>query len=139
MTIASTTVPGLRSAEVDTGVEMKPGQTLALAGLVQTRVEARTVGLPWLADLPYLGIPFRRNTEEINEIELLVLVTPQVIEAVDCNELPPCRPGMHSVSPDDHDFYFHGHIEVPAKGVCASRHARLLVEELWLRAERAAA
>jgi pilus assembly protein CpaC len=119
VTIASTTVPGLRVREVDTGVEMKPGQTLALAGLVQTRVEARSSGLPWLADLPYLGIPFRRNTETINEIELLVLVTPQVIEAVDCNELPPCRPGMHSVSPDDCDFYFGGMIEAPATGVCA--------------------
>ncbi len=61
VTINSTTVPGLRVREVDTGVEMKPGQTFALAGLVQTRVEARTVGLPWLADLPYLGVPFRRT------------------------------------------------------------------------------
>ena len=119
VTINSTTVPGLRVREVDTGVEMKPGQTLALAGLVQTRVEAQSSGLPWLADLPYLGVPFRRNTESINEIELLILVTPQVIEAVDCNELPPCRPGMHSVSPDDHEFYFGGQLEVPAKGPCA--------------------
>ncbi len=43
---------------------------------------------------------------------------------------------MHSVSPDDHDFYFGGQLEVPAKGRVRSRHARLLVERLWLRSQR---
>ncbi|HRX80263.1 MAG TPA: pilus assembly protein N-terminal domain-containing protein, partial [Pirellulaceae bacterium] len=40
VTINNTTVPGLRTRWVDTGVEMKAGQTLALAGLIQTQVES---------------------------------------------------------------------------------------------------
>jgi pilus assembly protein CpaC len=118
ISINGITVPGFKERYVDTGVEMKPGQTLALAGLVQTRVESHNQGLPWLSDLPYLGVPFRRVREEVNEVELLILVTPEVIDGVDCNELPPCRPGMHSEPAHDHDFYLKGYLEVPAAGPC---------------------
>ncbi len=118
ISINGTTVPALKERVVDTAVEMKPGQTLALAGLVQTKLESHNQGLPWLSDLPYIGVPFRRVREEMNEIELVILVTPEVIEAVDCNEVPPCLPGMHSESPRDHDFYLKGFLEVPASGPC---------------------
>jgi pilus assembly protein CpaC len=53
VTINNTTVPGLRSRWVDTAVEMNAGQTLALAGLIQTQVEAESRGIPWLSDLPW--------------------------------------------------------------------------------------
>ncbi|MGC4006467.1 MAG: type II and III secretion system protein family protein [Pirellulales bacterium] len=118
VTINGTTVPGLRTRSVDTAVEMKPGQTLALAGLVQNRVESINVGLPWLSDLPYLGIPFRKNSDTMNEIELLILVTPQYVNAVDASEVPPCGPGMHTVLPNDCDFYGRGHMETPAGPPC---------------------
>ena len=112
-------IPALKERVVDTAVEMKPGQTLALAGLVQTKLESSNKGLPWLSDLPYVGAAFRRVREEINEVELLILVTPEVIESIDCNELPICRPGMHSEPACDHDFYLKGYLEVPANGPCA--------------------
>ena len=48
-------VPGLKTSNVDTGVEMKAGQTLALAGLVQTRIDAVERGLPFFSDLPLIG------------------------------------------------------------------------------------
>ena len=118
ISINGVTVPALKERVVDTAVEMKPGQTLALAGLVQTKSESSNKGLPWISELPYIGVPFRRVREEVNEIELLVLVTPQVIEAVDCNELPPCLPGMETESPSDWDYYLKGHLEVPSKGPC---------------------
>jgi pilus assembly protein CpaC len=118
VSINGVTVPGFKERVVDTGVEMKPGQTLALAGLVQTKVESHNQGLPWLADLPYVGVAFRRVREEVNEVELLILVTPEVIEGVDCHELPPCRPGMHSELANDCDFYFKGFLEVPAPPPC---------------------
>lgn len=118
VTINGTTVPGLRVREVDTAVEMKAGQTLALAGLVQNRVESIQAGIPWLADVPYLGVPFRKTADAMNEVELLVLVTPQYVNAVDCSELPPCGPGSGTVLPRDCDFYFRGAVEVPAGPPC---------------------
>ncbi|NCC94154.1 MAG: type II and III secretion system protein family protein, partial [Opitutae bacterium] len=114
VTLDSTTVPGLRTREIDTGVEMNAGQTLAIAGLVQTRVESENKGLPWASELPYLGALFRRVQNENNEIELLILVTPELVEAMEAHEVPPCGPGTRTTDPDDWDLYMRGHLEVPA-------------------------
>jgi len=111
-------VPGLRIREVDTGVEMRSGQTLALAGLVQNRVEAEKRGIPYIGDVPYLGAPFRRVEEDMNEIELLILVTPELVAPMEAYEVPPCGPGMNTTSPRDCDLYWRGHIEVPSCGPC---------------------
>jgi len=111
--VGSTTVPGLRVREVDTGVEMQAGQTLALAGLVQTRVEASNRGIPWLSELPYIGVPFRSVHDERNEIELLILVTPELVDAMDAHEVPQCLPGMRTTRPGDWDLIMRGHLEVP--------------------------
>lgn len=116
VTINSTTVPGLRVREVDTGVEMKAGQTLAIAGLVETRVEAQRRGLPWISDVPYIGVPFRRVVERTNDVELLILVTPELVSAMNPEEVPPAGPGMSTASPSDSELYFGGLIEV--QGCC---------------------
>ncbi len=113
------TVPSLIVREVDTGVELKAGQTLALAGLVQTRVEAQERGLPFLSNIPYLGAAFRSVQENVNEIELLILVTPELVDGMDPHEVPVCGPGMETVSPNNCQLYFGGHLEVPACGPCA--------------------
>jgi len=115
----SFTVPGLRVRTVDTAVELKAGQTLALAGLVQTRVDAVERGLPFVSDIPYLGAAFRSVEEEVNEIELLIMVTPELVNGMDPHEVPPCGPGMETVSPTNKQLYFGGHLEVPTCGVCA--------------------
>ncbi|MGE0760822.1 MAG: histidine kinase, partial [Pirellulaceae bacterium] len=111
--INNTTVPGLRTRWVDTAVEMNAGQTLALAGLIQTQIEAETRGLPVLADLPWVGAAFRRVREQANEIELLVLVTPEFVDALDPQDVPPCGPGELTTSPSDSELYGRGYLEVP--------------------------
>lgn len=116
VTINSVTVPGLRVREIDTAAEMRPGQTMAIAGLVQTRTEAQTRGLPWISEVPYLGAPFRRVTDTFNEVELLILITPQLVDAMDANEVPPCGPGMMTERPSDCELYLNGYIEVPRCG-----------------------
>lgn len=112
------TVPALKVREVDTGVELKAGQTLALAGLVQTRIEAQERGLPFVSDLPYIGAAFRSVREEVNEIELLIMVTPEFADGMDPHEVPQCGPGMESVSPSNCQLYWGGHLEVPNCGPC---------------------
>jgi pilus assembly protein CpaC len=117
-----TAIPGFRQRRADVGVEMRAGQTLAIAGLVYQRTEAQSRGIPWLADLPWFGAPFRRNTERQNEVELVILVTPEFAEAMDPNEVPPCGPGQLTASPTDVELYYRGYLEVPKKcdnGNCA--------------------
>lgn len=113
VSIAGTTVPGLRTRWVDTGVEMNAGQTLALAGLLQNQVEAQNRGLPWVSDLPWVGAAFRRVEEQNNEVELLILVTPEFVDGLDPHEAPRCGPGQTTTSPPDVDFYWRGYLEVP--------------------------
>lgn len=118
VTLNTFEVPALRVREVDTGVEMNAGQTLALAGLIQTRIDASHRGLPFISDLPYLGAAFRRVVEEVNEIELLIMVTPEFADGLDPHEVPQCGPGMESVSPSHCELYGKGYIEVPSCGPC---------------------
>lgn len=111
--INGTSVPGIRSRFVDTAVELRAGQTLALAGLLQIRTEAQSVGLPGLSDLPYLGALFRANREVQNEVELLILVTPNFASPMESHEVPMGGPGYNSGSPLDKELYLKGYIEVP--------------------------
>ncbi len=113
VTINGISVPALRVREVDTGVEMQAGQTLAIAGLVQDRIEASNAGLPFLSDIPYFGMPFRRVKEKKNEIELVVIVTPELVSAVDASDAPRIAPGLQTTNPNDCELYFKGHLEVP--------------------------
>jgi pilus assembly protein CpaC len=113
VTVSSITVPGLSVREVDTGVELSAGQTLAIAGLVQSRIEAQRRGMPWVGELPYLGALFRHVEERNNEVELLILVTPELVDAMDAHEVPRCGPGQETASPNDWQLFMRGHIEVP--------------------------
>jgi pilus assembly protein CpaC len=108
-----TGVPGFRQRTADTAVEMRAGQTLAIAGLVFTREEASNRGIPWLADLPWAGVPFRRTSNRRNDVELLIFVTPEFCEAMEPDEVPPCGPGQLTTTPTDCELYFRGYIEVP--------------------------
>ncbi len=113
VTLNGNRVPGLRTRWVDTAVEMRAGQTLALAGLIQTRVESQNRGIPWLADLPWAGAAFRRVEEQQNEIELVVMVRPELVDALDPHEVPRNLPGQQFTSPNDVELYFRGYLEVP--------------------------
>jgi pilus assembly protein CpaC len=105
--------PATKNREVETGVEMRAGQTLAIAGLVQQRMDASNSGLPWLSEVPYMGALFRNVHEQINEVELLILVTPEFADAMDANQVPPCGPGTSTSSPTDWELFMKGYLEVP--------------------------
>ena len=66
-----------------------------------------------MSDLPYAGVLFRRVEERNNEIELLIFVTPELVDAMDAEEVPPCGPGLRTTSPNDVQLGVRGHIEVP--------------------------
>ena len=126
VTVGGSVVPGFRQRRADVGVEMKAGQTLAIAGLVYNRTESQNKGLPWIADVPWFGAPFRRVTERNNEVELVIMVTPEFAEAMDPCEVPPCGPGQLTSSPTDVELYYRGYIETPKSpckdGDCGGPH-----------------
>ncbi len=105
--------PAIKDRTAETHAELVAGQTLAIAGLVQTQIEAQNSGLPWISEVPYLGAAFRTVHEQRNEIELLIMATPEFAEAMDANEVPLCGPGTQTTSPSDWELFMKGHIEVP--------------------------
>ena len=115
ITVDGTSVPGFRLREVDTGVELKFGQTLAIAGLLQQRTIMQKRGIPYLMDVPYLGAAFSRKENKINEVELLILVRPELVEGLDPEQVPPCGPGMTTMTPDDNGLFWKGYMEVPVQ------------------------
>ena len=106
-------VPSLNVRQVDTGVEMLAGQTFALAGLIQNRVQAERRGVPFLSDIPYLGMPFRHVASRENEIELLITVTPQLVEPIDLHQVCSSGPGLNSTIPSSKALFCRGHLETP--------------------------
>ncbi len=113
VTLNGTTIPGIRQRYVETSVEMDAGQTLALAGLIQSRTESVNAGFPFFADLPYAGVLFRRVQEQVNDIEVLFLITPEFASAMEPHQVPLGGPGLDTTSPSDCELYWKGYMEVP--------------------------
>ena len=109
----ATGVPGFSVRRVNTGVKMKAGHTLALAGDYRETVTAEVRGIARIKDNPVLGPLFRRVEEETNETELLFLITPRFISEVEPNRVPRLGPGQLTTNPSDRELYIGGHLEVP--------------------------
>jgi pilus assembly protein CpaC len=105
-----TPVPGLNTRGAETTVELCQGQTLAIAGLLHVELSGDTSRIPGLGDLPYLGPLFSNTTHRRVEKELLVLVTPYLIEPMQPCQVPPV-PGQSITDPNDCEFYFMNRIE----------------------------
>ena len=49
----------------------------------------------------------------MNEVELLIMVTPELVAPMDPDEVPPCGPGLNTTTPTDWELFMKGHVEVP--------------------------
>jgi pilus assembly protein CpaC len=103
-------VPGLNTRQAHTTVDLRPGQTLAIAGLLQVTLDAQTSRVPGLGDLPVLGPFFSNTTSQRAEKELLVLVTPYLVEPMNPGQVPP-TPGDEVGEPSDFELYLLNRIE----------------------------
>jgi pilus assembly protein CpaC len=103
-------VPGIATRSAKTTVELKQGQTLAIAGLLQLQMDGTTNRIPGLGDLPILGPFFSNTTSERIEKELVILVTPYLVEPMNACQVPP-GPGDEVKDPNDLEFYLLNRIE----------------------------
>ncbi len=109
-TINGGTVPAIDQRRARTVVELREGQTLAIAGLLQTTTNATSVRIPGLGDLPIVGPWFSMLNTETVETELLVLVSPVLVAPMEASEVPDA-PGDRVLDPNDFEFFFLGRIE----------------------------
>jgi pilus assembly protein CpaC len=88
LTISGFTVPALSTRRVESEMELKDGQSFAIAGLVDNRVTEQLSKIPGLGDIPLLGKIFQSVNLNKSKTELLVLVTPRIVKPLAPNELP---------------------------------------------------
>ncbi len=103
-------VPGLNTRKALTTVELEQGQTLAIAGLLQLQLNGTTTRIPGLGDLPIIGPFFSNTSGGRTEKELVVLVTPYLIEPM-CHDQVPPTPGDEVKEPNDLELFFLNRIE----------------------------
>ena len=112
-------VPGTQTRRVQTTVELREGQTIALAGLLSHQTSTTVTRLPYLGAIPIVGpLIFANKTASQDESELLILVTPEIIRPMDADEVPPV-PGFEVTHPNNCELYFHAMTEgsAPDKNV----------------------
>jgi pilus assembly protein CpaC len=103
-------VPAIIERSARTIVELREGQTLAIAGLLQLRTTATTSRIPGLGDIPLVGPWFSSNSITSIETETIILVTPELVSPLDKNEVTEA-PGDRVYQPNDAEFYLLGRIE----------------------------
>lgn len=86
--------PGLTKRRVNTTIELNEGQTFAIAGLLNSNYSASKSVTPLLGDVPVLGALFRSVRYQRKETELVVLVTPKLVGAMNPGQVP-TLPGEH--------------------------------------------
>jgi len=74
------TIPALTVRRAETTVDLASGQSFALGGLLQNTTEQDLSKIPWLGDIPILGQLFRSNLFQHNETELVIIVTPYLVQ-----------------------------------------------------------
>ena len=102
---------GVDTRAVTTTVDLREGQVLAIAGLILDQQSGARSGVPWLADLPGLGILFNNKSHNSDETELVMLVSPEIVHPLEPSEAPSLLPGMDVTEPDDFNFYVRSRIE----------------------------
>jgi pilus assembly protein CpaC len=80
-------IPGLKVRRAETTVELPSGGSMVMAGMIQERTKQDLNGVPGVKDLPVLGALFRSRDYLSNETELVVIVTPFIVSAVNENKL----------------------------------------------------
>jgi pilus assembly protein CpaC len=89
ITLSGFRVPALTTRRAETEVELKDGQSFAIAGLLNNVAQQTADRIPILGDLPIVGTLFRSRRTQKDQTELLVLITPKLVRPLEAGEEPP--------------------------------------------------
>jgi pilus assembly protein CpaC len=89
VTLSGFLIPALTTRRAETEVELRDGQSFAIAGLIDKRLTEVFSKVPWLGDVPFLGKLFQSKSFKHNNSELLVMVTPHLVKPLEPGQAPP--------------------------------------------------
>ncbi|RUV19295.1 type II and III secretion system protein family protein [Mesorhizobium sp. M7A.F.Ca.MR.245.00.0.0] len=103
--------PIFTNRKLDTVVELRDGQSFAVGGLLSSKTTKLQEQVPWLGQVPVIGTLFRNSSNQKEETELVVIVTPHIVR--------PVKPGEQLATPfdktrpaNDPEFFVLGQLEV---------------------------
>jgi pilus assembly protein CpaC len=102
VTISGFRIPALTTRRAETDVELRDGQSFAIAGLLNNISQTNGQEIPILSALPIIGNLFKSKAERAERTELMVLITPRLVRALDPDEVPPLptTPGEFLPAPE---------------------------------------
>jgi pilus assembly protein CpaC len=109
VTVGGITAVGLRVRRLSSHIEVKDGQTFAIAGLISDQVRASVAKFPILGSLPVLGPLFRSTQWQKQETELVVLCTPYLVKPIPAQAVR--LPTDKYLDPSDVELYLMGCLE----------------------------
>jgi pilus assembly protein CpaC len=113
LVISGFEIPSLRTRRAETEVELREGQHMAIAGLLDNESSRNLTKIPILGDIPILGELFRSRALRQRRTELLVVVTPSLVMASDtAPAIPTGEPGL---TPPPKSWDWEGNLKPPAR------------------------
>lgn len=108
MTIGGTKVPAFTIRRTDTSISLADGESFVISGLISTRNASEVNKFPGLGDIPVLGAFFRNSSINREERELLMIVTPHLVQPLAVNAPLPSLPGekLRNYDPNWYRLYF---------------------------------
>ncbi|MEJ6782057.1 type II and III secretion system protein family protein [Aminobacter sp. Piv2-1] len=104
-------IPAFSTRKASTVVELRDGQSFAIAGLLQSSNRKVQSQVPWIGQVPIIGALFRSSSYIKNETDLVIIVTPRLVR--------PVKPGQQLATPldktkptNDPEFFLMGQLEV---------------------------
>jgi pilus assembly protein CpaC len=89
ITLSGFRIPALTTRRAETEVELRDGQSFAIAGLLNNVSQLTGQQIPWLSAIPIIGNLFKSKSDRAERTELMVLITPRLVRALDPDEVPP--------------------------------------------------
>ena len=99
VTLGGFRIPALTTRRAQTDVELRDGQSFAIAGLLDHQAQDDTAGIPLLSKLPIVGYLFKSKAERSQQTELMVLITPRLVRPLNPDEVPPLPTQFKSFVP----------------------------------------
>jgi pilus assembly protein CpaC len=89
VTLAGFRIPALTTRYAETDVELRDGQSFAIAGLLNNVGQNDQAAIPILSQIPIIGSIFKSKAKRTEQTELLVLITPRLVRPLNPDEVPP--------------------------------------------------
>ena len=89
VTLEGFRIPALTTRRAETDVELRDGQSFAIAGLLNNLSQEDTAAIPFLSAIPIIGTLFKSKADRQEQTELMVLITPRLVRPLNPDEVPP--------------------------------------------------